>query len=70
MLILNERRSKIVRNRVEDCQSKTLFLAIFDPHSSIVRSVLLPPIRCGDVKPLLKPNQNLTFGIGISILNP
>ena len=44
---IDERRSKIVRNRVFDChlspdwrqrQSKTLFLAIFDRCSSIVKS--------------------------------
>ena len=47
---INERRSKIVINRVFDCrlppigdkwQSKTLFLAICDPHSSVVQSFLI-----------------------------
>ena len=45
---IDERRSKIVRNRVfgrhisstgDKGQSKTLLLAIFDPRSSIVKSV-------------------------------
>ena len=31
---------KIARKSVFDWQSKTLFLAIFDPHSSIVKSVV------------------------------
>ena len=39
--ILSTNVEKIVRNRVFDCQmkSKTLFLTIFDPRSSIVKSV-------------------------------
>ena len=45
---IEERRSKIVRNRVFEChlsphwrqwQSKTQFLSIFDPHLSIVDNV-------------------------------
>ena len=39
MNTIDERRSKIVRNRVFDWQSKTQFLRIYDPHSSIVKSV-------------------------------
>ena len=36
---IDERRSKIVRNRAFDCHSIALFLAFFDPRSSIAKSI-------------------------------
>ena len=39
---IDKRRSKLVSNRVFDCHlshSKTMFLVIFDPRSSIAKSV-------------------------------
>ena len=45
---IEEHRSKIIRNRVFQCQwqSKTLFLSIFDPRLSIVKSVFDCRLPC------------------------
>ena len=46
---IDERRSKIVRNRVWDCHLstgggiKTLYLSIFDPRLSMVQNIFIAP---------------------------